>query len=163
MVDIVDKAVRSRIMSGIRGKDTKPEMKVRRFLHAVGFRYRLHVRDLPGRPDIVLPKYRTVVQVHGCFWHRHAGCRSAAMPASNVEMWSAKFARNIERDREVERQLIEMGWRVLTVWECDCGLQRPQRGCASHAGEAGVFRKRAGWKESSCSTGRRARRLMGGM
>lgn len=124
MVDIVDKAVRSRMMSGIRGKDTKPEMQVRRFLHAAGFRYRLHVKDLPGRPDIVLPKYRAVIQVHGCFWHRHPGCRLAATPASNVEMWAAKFARNVERDKEVECQLTEMGWRVLTVWECDCGPER---------------------------------------
>lgn len=123
MVDTVDKATRSRMMSGIRSKDTKPEMQVRRFLHAAGFRYRLHVKELPGRPDIVLPKYRTVIQVHGCFWHRHSGCRLAAMPASNVEMWAAKFARNVERDREVERQLMEMGWRVLTVWECDCGYE----------------------------------------
>lgn len=124
MVDIVDKAVRSRMMSGIRGKDTKPEMQVRRFLHAAGFRYRLHVKELPGRPDIVLPKYRTVVQVHGCFWHRHPGCRFAVMPASNVEAWTAKFVRNVERDREVERQLMKMGWRVLTVWECDCEPER---------------------------------------
>lgn len=120
MVDIVDKATRSRMMSGIRGRDTKPELRVRRFLHAAGFRFRLHVKDLPGRPDIVLPKYRAVILVHGCFWHRHPGCRYATMPASNVEAWSEKFARNVERDSDVERRLVASGWRVITIWECEC-------------------------------------------
>lgn len=119
MVDVVDKETRSRMMSGIRGKDTKPEMQVRRFLHAAGFRFRLHVKDLPGRPDIVLPKYRTVIQVHGCFWHRHPECRYATVPANNAEVWAEKFARNVARDCEVESQLAELGWRVITVWECE--------------------------------------------
>lgn len=118
MIDVVDKKTRSRMMSGIRSKDTQPEMRVRRFLHSKGFRYRLHVRNLPGTPDICLPKYRTVIFVQGCFWHRHKGCRLAYMPASNVEKWREKFKQNIHRDRKNLRALIESGWRVIVVWEC---------------------------------------------
>lgn len=110
---------RSRNMSAIRSKDTKPEMLVRKFLHAQGFRYRLHWRDLPGTPDIVLPKYRTVVFVHGCFWHRHKGCPKASMPASNREYWQAKFAANVERDEKAREALEAAGWRVFVIWECE--------------------------------------------
>lgn len=119
MVDVVDKATRSRMMSGIRGKNTNPEIKVRKALHAQGFRYRLHVADLPGRPDIVLPRYRAVVLVHGCFWHRHEGCRYATTPATRADFWSEKFRRNVERDEQAERALRDLGWRVATLWECD--------------------------------------------
>lgn len=119
MADIVDKATRSRMMSGIRGRDTKPELMVRRFLHRLGFRYRLHVRTLPGRPDIVLPKYRSAVFVHGCFWHQHAGCRFAVMPRSNSEFWRTKLNGNVERDAVTARRLSELGWRALTIWECE--------------------------------------------
>lgn len=118
MADIVDARTRSRMMSGIRGKDTHPEVLLRRALHARGFRYRLHVRGLPGRPDLVLPKYGAVILVHGCFWHRHAGCRYATVPKTRAEFWNAKFRRNIERDRLDHRALLDAGWRVATVWEC---------------------------------------------
>ena len=118
MVDVVDTATRSRMMSGIRGKDTKPELIVRRFLHSQGFRYRLHVRTLPGRPDLVLPKYRAVIFVHGCYWHRHHNCRLAYNPKSRKEFWQDKFRQNVERDKIVMQRLHEKGWRIMTIWEC---------------------------------------------
>ena len=121
MPDIVDQATRSRMMSGIRGKDTKPEMEVRRFLHRLGFRYRLHDKHLPGRPDIVLPRYRTVVFVHGCFWHQHSGCKLAAKPDTNAEFWHVKLGGNVERDARNMVRLDELGWRSLTIWECQTG------------------------------------------
>ena len=118
MIDIVDKKTRSRIMSGIRGKNTRPEMVLRRALHARGLRYRVHVKEIPGRPDIVLPKYRAVVFVQGCFWHRHKGCRFATTPATRSDFWQAKFAANVERDRVVREALSSLGWRMAIVWEC---------------------------------------------
>jgi len=118
MIDIVDRETRSRMMSGIRSHDTRPEMIVRRALHAAGFRYRLHVRDLPGTPDIVLPRYHVVIFVHGCFWHRHQKCPLAAIPATRPDFWQKKFDRNIERDRHACLQLLHSGWRIITVWEC---------------------------------------------
>lgn len=109
---------RRRCMAAIRSKHTKPEMLVRRLVHALGFRYRLHRRDLPGRPDLVLPKHRKVINIHGCFWHAHS-CRAGARePTSNVGYWTKKRAGNAERDRRSLRLLQEQGWRVLTVWEC---------------------------------------------
>ena len=119
MTDIVDSQTRSAMMSGIRGKNTKPEIVVRRFLHRMGFRFRLHRRDLPGKPDIVLPRYRTVVEVRGCFWHRHKGCPFAYTPRSNREFWETKLNGNRDRDRRNLRKLGEMGWRVIEVWECE--------------------------------------------
>lgn len=119
MTDIVDPATRSRWMSGIRGKDTKPEIAVRSFLHRAGLRFRKDARRLPGRPDIVLPKWRSVVFVHGCFWHRHTGCRYAYDPKSRVEFWQQKFSENIDRDRYVVGALKDMGWRVHIIWECE--------------------------------------------
>ncbi|MBK6486122.1 MAG: DNA mismatch endonuclease Vsr [Gemmatimonadetes bacterium] len=119
MADIVDRATRSRMMAGIGGKDTAPELAVRRFLHREGFRFRLHRRDLPGRPDIVLPRYGVVVLVHGCFWHRHTRCRYATTPASNREFWIAKFQQNVSRDRRNARDLRRLGWRPVVVWECE--------------------------------------------
>ncbi|AFD28107.1 DNA mismatch endonuclease vsr (plasmid) [Deinococcus gobiensis I-0] len=104
-------------MSRIRAKDTKPEMVVRRLLHGAGFRYRLNDRRLPGTPDLVLPKYRAVIFIHGCFWHRHH-CPLFHWPKSRQEFWVAKLTRNVERDQEASKQLLEAGWRVLTVWEC---------------------------------------------
>ena len=109
------------MMAAIRGKDTKPEVIVRSFLHRLGFRFRLHGRDLPGRPDIVLPKYRTVVEVRGCFWHRHEGCPFAYTPKSNREFWESKLNGNRERDRRNLRDLARLGWRVIEVWECELG------------------------------------------
>lgn len=116
-MDIVDRATRSRMMSGIRGKNTKPELIVRSFLHRAGLRFRLHAK-LPGKPDLVLPKFRTAILVHGCFWHRHEGCRYATTPASNAEFWREKFADNMRRDARAKRQLEEQGWRVEVVWSC---------------------------------------------
>lgn len=118
-MDVVDAATRSRMMAGIRSRDTRPEMMVRKHLHARGFRYRLHVRTLPGSPDLVLPRYHVVIFVHGCFWHRHLGCRYATTPASNVERWRLKFDSNTERDSRQESMLRTAGWRVIVVWECE--------------------------------------------
>lgn len=106
-------------MSRIRSKDTKPEKIVRSLLHRMGYRFRLHRKDLPGKPDIVLPKYRTVIFVHGCFWHRHPGCKGATTPKSRTEWWQAKFDRNVTRDRAHRQELLARGWRVITVWECE--------------------------------------------
>lgn len=118
MVDIVDMATRSRMMSGIRGKDTQPELAARRYLHSRGLRYRLNVKELPGKPDLVFPKYSVAVFVHGCFWHRHSGCRYASIPSNNKEFWQAKFESNVQRDKINARKLRALGWRVLVVWEC---------------------------------------------
>lgn len=119
MADVVDAATRSRMMSAIRGKDTGPEMLVRRYLHACGLRYRLHQRRLTGRPDLVFPGHRTVVFVHGCFWHRHPGCPLASTPATRSEFWADKFAQNVARDQANVAALVSMGWQVLTIWECE--------------------------------------------
>ena len=105
-------------MSRIRGKDTKPELRVRSQLHRMGYRFRLHRKDLPGRPDIVLPKYDTVIFVHGCFWHRHKGCRFAYTPKTRVEFWQTKFDLNVRRDRRNEAALRKRGWRIIRIWEC---------------------------------------------
>lgn len=129
MTDIVDQLTRSRMMSGIRGKNTKPELALRRALHARGFRFRLHSCKVHGRPDLVLPKHRAVVFVHGCFWHRHEGCRYATVPATRPEFWRAKFDANVARDRTVRTTLLDGGWRVATVWEC--ALRKPDQVAAS--------------------------------
>ncbi|WP_273861194.1 very short patch repair endonuclease [Pseudomonas sp. LA5] len=118
-MDIVDPARRSRMMATIRGKDTKPEMLVRRFLHAHGFRFRLHRADLPGKPDIVLPRLRSCIFVHGCFWHRHPGCRYAVLPKTRAEFWADKLEGNVERDRQAIEALRNAGWIVFIVWECE--------------------------------------------
>jgi DNA mismatch endonuclease, patch repair protein len=118
MTDIVDRATRSRMMSGIRGKNTKPEMIVRRGLHRLGYRFRLHDRNLPGSPDLALPKWNAVIFVHGCYWHRHTGCKYAYTPKSNTDFWKKKLGRNSERDLEHQKTLSETGWRILIVWEC---------------------------------------------
>ena len=120
MADIVDPQTRSRMMSGIRGKDTKPEMVVRRLLHAMGYRYRLHAKDLPGRPDIIFRRRRLAIFVHGCFWHRHPDpeCRLAPMPKSRIEFWTAKFEGNRARDEANVKSLESMGWKVLVLWQC---------------------------------------------
>jgi DNA mismatch endonuclease (patch repair protein) len=110
-------------MSRIRGKNTNPEMKVRSLLHSLGYRYRLHVRDLPGHPDIVLPKHRVVIFVHGCFWHMHKCRFGRVVPKTNAEFWQTKRSGNTERDRRNARQLRKVGWTVLTVWECETRSQ----------------------------------------
>ncbi|MBN2672987.1 MAG: DNA mismatch endonuclease Vsr [Deltaproteobacteria bacterium] len=119
MADTLTKEQRSHTMRSVKGKNTKPELLVRSVLHSLGFRFRLNRKDLPGKPDIVLPKYKTVIFVHGCFWHRHKGCKHATMPASNQNYWKPKFERTIERDRENERRLRAQGWLVCTLWECE--------------------------------------------
>ena len=123
-MDIVDAATRSRMMSRIRGRNTLPERIVRRGLHAAGFRFRLHPHGVPGTPDLVLPKYRAAILVHGCFWHRHANCRFATSPSTNSEKWEAKFRANVKRDHEVQSALAAAGWRVAMVWECSLSRER---------------------------------------
>lgn len=112
-------AARSALMARVRGKNTRPEMIVRRTLHAMGERFRLHRADLPGRPDIVLPRHRLAIFVHGCFWHRHPGCRLSSTPKTRVVFWEDKFATNVARDARNAEALHTMGWRVATVWECE--------------------------------------------
>lgn len=106
-------------MAGIRSKNTKPELLVRRYLHSRGLRYRLHRKDLPGRPDVVLPRYRSVVFVHGCFWHQHPGCRFAVLPKSNSQFWLNKFRDNRQRDERDRQALEALGWNVFVIWECE--------------------------------------------
>lgn len=118
MTDHVSPARRSVIMSAVRGKHTVPEMLVRRAAHKLGLRFRLHRRDLPGRPDLVLPKHKTVVFVNGCFWHRHQGCKKASLPKSNVQFWMNKFEANKKRDLTNYAKLKALGWRVVVVWQC---------------------------------------------
>jgi len=118
MADVFTTAKRSQIMSRIGGKNSAPEMRVRRLLHALGFRFRLHPTNLPGKPDIVLPRHRKVVLIHGCFWHSHPGCPRAARPTTNVEFWQKKMDGNHARDRRVLRELKKRGWSVLVLWQC---------------------------------------------
>jgi DNA mismatch endonuclease (patch repair protein) len=118
MADVFTRAKRSAVMRAVKSKDTKPERAFRRTLRAMGFRPAIKPAKLPGSPDVVLPSLRAVVFVHGCFWHRHDGCRRATTPSTRVEFWSAKFERNLARDRRVVRQLRRLGWSVLIVWEC---------------------------------------------
>lgn len=118
-MDTVDSATRSRMMSSIRGKDTGPEMAVRRFLHGQGYRYRLHRKDLPGRPDIVISRLKVCIFVHGCFWHRHPGCPFATTPKTRPEFWNEKFYKNVVRDLANIDALSAAGWSVLIVWECE--------------------------------------------
>lgn len=119
MTDTVTPAVRSRMMSAIRGIDTEPERRVRSYLHAVGLRFRLHDRRLPGRPDLVLASRKVAIFVHGCFWHRHCGCPFATTPATRPDFWQAKFASNRARDAAVAERLASLGWQVMTIWECE--------------------------------------------
>jgi DNA mismatch endonuclease (patch repair protein) len=131
MVDSVSSARRSEIMSRIRAKDTAAERRVRSALHRAGYRFRLHHRGLPGRPDIVLPKHRTVIFIHGCFWHHHSGCKLAYEPKSRREFWREKFHANAARDRHQTAELLRAGWRVIVVWEC--GLRETSK-CRSTLG-----------------------------
>ncbi|MCE5307001.1 MAG: very short patch repair endonuclease [Acidobacteriales bacterium] len=118
---------RSENMRRIRSKDTLPEMVVRRLVHGMGFRYRLHVHALPGRPDLVFPRLKKIIQVQGCFWHQHRGCPQAHIPKSRIEYWRPKLLRNRKRDRENERLLRSDGWEVLTIWECETGQSKAVR------------------------------------
>lgn len=119
MTDVHTPEQRSYNMSRIRGQDTRPEKKLRSLLHRNGFRYRVHVSDLPGRPDIVLPKYHSLILVHGCFWHRHPGCRYATTPKSRADFWQEKFTGNVERDQRNLNLLKKNGWFPIIVWECE--------------------------------------------
>lgn len=116
--DIYSKEKRSELMSKVKSRDTKPELLVRSWLHRKGFRFRLHRDDLPGRPDLVLPKYKTAIFVHGCFWHQHPGCKKATIPKNNRAFWRKKLTRNIERDKENIQELENQGWKVIIIWEC---------------------------------------------
>jgi len=118
MTDVLSEEQRRRNMAAIRSADTKPELRVRRSLHAAGLRYRLHVRALPGTPDLVFASRRVVVFVHGCFWHRHPGCKNARMPKSRLEFWAPKLGANAERDKRQQLALRRSGWRVIVIWEC---------------------------------------------
>jgi DNA mismatch endonuclease, patch repair protein len=118
-MDRLDKSHRSWNMGRIKGKNTAPETAVRSLLHRAGYRFRLHRKDLPGRPDIVLPAWKTAIFVHGCFWHRHQGCKQCYTPKSNVDFWQAKFAGNVERDKKNAESLRKAGWQVVVVWECE--------------------------------------------
>jgi DNA mismatch endonuclease (patch repair protein) len=117
--DILTPEERSRMMGKIKGRNTKPEMVVRSLCHTMGLRFRLHRKDLPGSPDLVFPKYRLCLFVHGCFWHRHPGCKYAYTPKTRLDFWLPKLQRNVERDREKEEALRDLGWRVEVVWECE--------------------------------------------
>lgn len=119
MVDSLSKEQRSQNMAKIKGRDTGPELAVRRTAHRLGLRFRLHRKDLPGTPDLVFSKHRLVIFVHGCFWHRHVGCRFAYTPKSRVKFWTEKFNQNVARDLRNESALISMGWRVVVIWECE--------------------------------------------
>lgn len=118
MTDVHSKGIRSYNMSQIKGKDTKPELLVRKFLHKKGFRYRLHVKNLPGKPDIVLPKYKTVIFVNGCFWHGHEHCRYYVIPKTRTEWWLDKINKNVAKDKVVRDEILALGWNVINIWEC---------------------------------------------
>lgn len=119
MEENVSPARRSEIMRAVKSKNTSPEKRVRSTAHRLGLRFRLHRKDLPGSPDLLFPKKKTALFVHGCFWHRHENCARATTPKTNVDFWREKFRRNVERDRETRRKLEETGWRVLVIWECE--------------------------------------------
>ena len=119
MTDIFTEQDRSRVMRAVHGKDTQPERALRSALHRAGYRFRIHRTDLPGKPDIVLPRFGTVIFVNGCFWHQHPGCRKATIPQNNRTFWRRKLRRTVKRDAENKRELADQGWRVITVWECE--------------------------------------------
>ena len=133
MTDVFDPATRSRVMAAIRRRDTGPELRLRRALHAMGLRYRLDVAALPGRPDLVFPRFRAAVFVHGCFWHRHPGCPKATTPAANLGFWTAKFARNTARDAAAQAALAALGWRIAVVWTCTLGPRQAPETAAETA------------------------------
>ncbi len=153
MADIVAPEIRSRIMSRVGGKNTKPEIALRRALHGRGFRFRLHVKELPGKPDIVLPKWGAILLVHGCFWHRHAGCPKATTPSSNTAFWERKFQDNVQRDRKNLMQLATCGWRIGVVWECCIG-KTPEKSLVDGVVEFVTTRNRSReeWPKSRCLT-----------
>ena len=124
MPDIFSKSKRSDIMSKISGKETKPEILVRKYLFSQGFRYRKNVKDLPGKPDIVLPKYKAVIFVNGCFWHGHENCKKSALPTTNIAFWKEKISSNIIRDKKTYAELSDMGYKVLVIWQCELNAKK---------------------------------------
>ena len=164
MSDTLSQTQRSYNMSRIRGKDTKPEILVRKGLHARGFRFRLQDRRLPGRPDVVLPKYGVAIMVNGCFWHGHKGCRYATSPKSNVEFWETKIARNRHQDEVTEAHLEALGWTVITIWECELrggAAQARLEALADEIRRAGELRReREACKRQSRLEARREREAM---
>lgn len=126
MADTVSKSERSCIMAAIKSKDTTPELQVRKLVHSLGYRYRLHVRSLPGTPDLVFPRLRKIINVNGCFWHMH-GCPRCRVPSTRRDYWTAKMQRNAARDKRTQRQLRQSGWRVMVIWECQIGPSRENR------------------------------------
>ncbi len=129
---VMEAEMRHRIMASIRKRDTRPELAVRRAFHAQGLRFRLHRKDLPGTPDLVLPRRRLAVLVHGCFWHQHPGCKLARTPRANTSYWGPKLARNVERDMRAQEDLSRLGWSVLVVWECEAGNKDRLQQIAEH-------------------------------
>ena len=166
MPDTLSQTQRHKCMSSIQGKNTKPEILVRKGLHARGFRFRLYNKKLPGSPDIVLPKYGVVIMVNGCFWHGHKGCRYATKPKTNVEVWETKIARNRHRDEVTEAHLHALGWHVITIWECEL------RGAASatsrldalaeeiHKAGVALLERKALYKSNRLEAQRKVRELM---
>lgn len=126
MADRISKKQRSKNMAAVKNKDTKPEITVRSHLHRQGFRYRLHDKNLPGKPDIILKKHKTVVFVHGCFWHGHK-CKKGTIPSTNIEFWAEKIGKNIVRDKNIEEKLINLDWKVITIWECDLQIKNREK------------------------------------
>lgn len=143
-MDRVSQTSRSQNMARVKGKNTLPELSVRRLLRGMGLGYRLHRSDLPGKPDIVLAKYRLAIFVHGCFWHRHRDCQRSTMPVHNREFWEGKFARTLERDARQHRLLVSLGWQVLIIWECQ--LKHPQ--VVQSEISLAVGRQSSGWREA---------------
>lgn len=139
MTDTISPAHRSWNMSRIRGKNTGPERQLRSLLHRAGYRFRLHDPKLPGRPDITLPRFRTAIFVHGCFWHRHPGCRHASTPSSRTEFWTGKFEGTVARDRRKAAELTAAGWQVITIWECELE-KNPERVLSQLAAQLGETR-----------------------
>lgn len=132
MADSLSKTKRSALMSRVKGKDTMPEKITRSIIHKLGFRFRLHKRDLPGKPDIVLPRHNAIIFVHGCFWHQHPNCTRAKRPSTRREFWDAKLDRNIQRDIQNVKKLEELGWKVMVIWECETGDQSQLASTISH-------------------------------
>jgi DNA mismatch endonuclease (patch repair protein) len=150
MVDVFDSATRSRIMATVKGRDTTPEMRVRKSLHAAGFRFRLHRKDLPGKPDLVLPRYHMAVFVNGCFWHGHACRRGGRIPAQNRDYWVAKIARNVARDHASQQELQRRGWRCMVIWECELlqHIEQLVRALGGTEGSLGSAAPKGEWASS---------------
>ncbi len=125
MVDVFSEGKRRWIMGRVKGRDTRPEMLVRSLVHRMGFRFRVHRRDLPGNPDIVLPRHKKVIFIHGCFWHGHPGCPRSKRPTTNQAFWDRKLDGNVERDKRFQEQLVRMGWKVLVIWQCEMRVLDP--------------------------------------